>query len=52
MLAPDFEGATGLAGHHHKPERAWRRLRALPPERIPAALLEAIRLVLSLTREE
>jgi predicted ATP-dependent endonuclease of OLD family len=52
MLAPDFEGAAGLSGHQHKPERAWRRLRSLPPERIPPPLLDAVRRVLALTREE
>ena len=33
VLAPDFEAAAGLRGHHHKPEHAWRRLRSLPPSR-------------------
>jgi hypothetical protein len=52
MLAPDFEGAAGLSGHQHKPERAWRRLRSLGPERIPPPLLDAVRRVLALAREE
>jgi len=51
MLAPDFEAAAGLSGHHHKPEHAWRRLRALPPEQIPAQLTDAVRRVLALARE-
>ncbi len=51
MLIPDFEGAAGLVGHHHKPEHAWRRLRSLPPERMPAPLFDAVRRVLALARE-
>lgn len=51
MLIPDFEGAAGLVGHHHKPEHAWRRLRTLPPERMPAPLFDAVRRVLALARE-
>jgi hypothetical protein len=52
MLAPDFEAAAGLTGHrHHKPERAWRRLRSLTPEQIPPPLLEAVRGVLALAGE-
>jgi hypothetical protein len=51
ILAPDFEAAAGLSGHHHKPEQAWRRLRSLPPEQIPAPLLDAVRRVLALARE-
>jgi hypothetical protein len=52
MFAPDFEAAAGLSGHQHKPERAWRRLRSLSPEHIPPPLLDAVRRVLSLTRQE
>ncbi len=51
MLAPDFEAAAGLGGHHHKPEHAWRRLRALAPQEIPPALTDAVRRVLALARE-
>lgn len=51
-LAPDLEGAAGRSGHAHQPERAWRRLRVLAPERIPPPLLEAMLLVLSLAREQ
>ena len=52
MLAPDFEAAAGLTGHrHHKPERAWRRLRSLTPEQVPPPLLDAVRGVLALARE-
>jgi putative ATP-dependent endonuclease of the OLD family len=52
MLTPDFEGAAGLSGHQHKPERAWRRLRSLPPESIPPPLFDAVRRVLGLARED
>jgi AAA ATPase domain len=52
MLEPDFEGATGLRAHRHKPEQAWRSLRLLPPERIPRPLLDAVERVLGLAREE
>jgi hypothetical protein len=51
VLAPDFEAAAGLAGHHHKPEQAWRRLRTLPPSRIPPPLVDAVQRVLALARE-
>jgi hypothetical protein len=50
-FAPDFEAAAGLRSHHHKPEQAWRRLRALPPEEIPPPLLDAVHRVLELARE-
>ena len=50
-LAPDFEAAAGLRSHHHKPEHAWRALRSLPPERLPAPLLDAVRRVLALARD-
>jgi predicted ATP-dependent endonuclease of OLD family len=52
MLAPDFEGEAGLRSHQHKPEQAWRQLRALPADRIPAPLLDAVRKVLALARDE
>jgi hypothetical protein len=51
IFAPDFEAAAGLSSHHHKPEQAWRRLRSLRPEQIPAPLLDAVRRVLALARE-
>jgi predicted ATPase len=50
VLSPDFEAAAGLVGHRHKPERAWRALRSLPPDEIPTPLLEAVRRVLALAR--
>jgi AAA ATPase domain len=46
-LAPDFERVAGLAGHRHKPERAWERFAGAAPE-IPAPLERAVRLVLEL----
>ena len=52
VLTPDFEGATGLRSHHHKPEQAWRSLRSLAPGRIPAPLLLAVQRVLALARAE
>ena len=49
---PTSKRPPGLSGHrHHKPERAWRRLRSLPPEDIPAPLLDAVRGVLALARD-
>jgi hypothetical protein len=51
MFAPDFEAAAGLRSHHHKPEHAWRALRALRAEQVPAPLLDAVRRVLALARE-
>jgi hypothetical protein len=51
MLAPDFEAAAGLASHRHKPEQAWRALQSLPPERIPAPLVDAVQRALALARD-
>ncbi len=51
MFEPDFEAAAGLRSHHHKPEQAWRHLRSLRPEQMPAPLLEAVRRVLALARD-
>ena len=51
VLAPDFESAAGLVGHHHKPERAWRALRARRPDELPPLLIEAVRRVLALARD-
>ncbi len=49
-LAPDFERVAGLAGHRHKPERAWERFagHAAP---IPAPLARAVSLAVSLARD-
>ncbi len=49
-LAPDFERVAGLAGHRHKPERAWERF-ATPGQTIPPPLEHAARLVLTLARD-
>jgi len=51
MLAPDFEAAAGLISHRHKPEQAWRALQSLPPDRLPAPLVDAVRRALALARE-
>jgi len=51
MFAPDFEAAAGLRSHHHKPEQAWRALRVLRAEQVPAPLLDAVRRVLALARD-
>jgi predicted ATPase len=50
VLEPDFEGITGLAGHSRKPERAWRRFAALPSSEMPAPLVRAVELAVSLAR--
>lgn len=52
VLEPDFEGVTGLAGHSRKPERAWRRFAALPASEMPAALVRAVELAISLARRD
>jgi predicted ATPase len=49
-LAPDFERVAGLAGHRHKPERAWE-LFARSGGRIPPPLERAVRLVVGLARD-
>jgi ABC-type lipoprotein export system ATPase subunit len=49
-LAPDFERVAGLAGHRHKPERAWERF-AGDAAPIPAPLARAVRLAVSLARD-
>lgn len=51
VLEPDFEAVAGLKGHRHKPERAWRRFAALPPEEIPEQLVRVAELAVSLARE-
>jgi hypothetical protein len=48
VLEPDFEAVTGLAGHSHKPERAWRRFADLPSSEMPTPLVRAIELAVSL----
>jgi ABC-type phosphonate transport system ATPase subunit len=46
VLDPDFEAVAGLAGHHRKPERAWREFADrsaadMPPELVRVAELAA-----------
>jgi predicted ATPase len=48
VLEPDFEAVTGLAGHSHKPERAWRRFATLSAPEMPEPLVRAIELAVSL----
>lgn len=50
-LAPDFEAVSHLSGSGRKPERAWRRFATLPPDRMPADLVRAVRLTVALARE-
>jgi predicted ATP-dependent endonuclease of OLD family len=45
VLAPDFEGATGLRGHRNKPERAWEHF-TRPGVNVPEPLARAVRLAL------
>jgi predicted ATP-dependent endonuclease of OLD family len=45
VLAPDFEGATGLRGHRNKPERAWEHF-ARSGVHVPEPLARAVRLAL------
>jgi hypothetical protein len=49
-LAPDFEHVAGLAGHRHKPERAWERFSG-PGATIPEPLARAVRLAVALARD-
>jgi predicted ATP-dependent endonuclease of OLD family len=45
VLVPDFEAVAGLAGHRHKPERAWRTFGAAGRP-VPEPIAEAVRRVL------
>ena len=47
VLEPDFEAVAGLAGHSHKPERAWRSF-AAGERPVPAQLVRAVELALQL----
>jgi hypothetical protein len=49
VLAPDFEGATGLRGHRNKPERAWEHF-SQPGVEVPEPLVRAVRLALRAAR--
>jgi len=48
-LIPDFEGVTGLKGHKHKPERAWRSFAQLKPDEIPKPLIDIVKMAIALT---
>jgi hypothetical protein len=50
VLDPDFEAVAGLAGHSHKPERAWREFASRPAAEMPHALVRAAELAISLAR--
>jgi predicted ATP-dependent endonuclease of OLD family len=50
VLEPDFEAVAGLAGHRHKPEHAWREFAERAPAEMPAPLVRAARLAVSLVR--
>ncbi len=50
QLIPDFEGATGLRGHHHKPARAWRGLADLADEDVPRPLRNIVERAVALAR--
>ncbi len=41
-LTPDFEGVSGLRGHAHKPERAWREFVGRSGSELPAQLRLAV----------
>jgi predicted ATP-dependent endonuclease of OLD family len=48
-LTPDSEGVTGLKGHKHKPERAWRSFAKLKPDEIPKPLIDIVKMAIALT---
>jgi predicted ATPase len=50
VLEPDFEAVAGLSGHRHKPEHAWREFAERAPAEMPAPLVRAARLAVSLVR--
>lgn len=50
VLDPDFEAAAGLRSHSHKPEHAWRRFGEPGDRPMPAPLVRAAELALSLAR--
>jgi predicted ATP-dependent endonuclease of OLD family len=49
VLDPDFEAASGLRGHRHKPERAWMYFSSLGAAEMPAALVRAASMLLQAT---
>jgi len=51
VLDPDFEGASGLRGHKHKPEHAWEHFIRLERAEMPAPLVRAATRLLDLVTE-
>ena len=51
VLEPDFEGVSGLRGHSHKPERAWRRFAQLAPSEIAPPLVRVVELAVRLATQ-
>jgi hypothetical protein len=47
VLDPDFEAVAGLAGHHHKPEHAWREFAERPAAEMPPQLVRVAELTMS-----
>jgi hypothetical protein len=50
VLDPDFEAVAGLEGRRHKPEHAWREFAERGVGEMPAQLVHAAELTLSLVR--
>jgi hypothetical protein len=51
-LVPDFEAAAGVAGHGHKPARAWQRFSTIEQEDVPPPLREIVETVVARARGE
>lgn len=49
-LTPDFEAAAGIAGHAHKPARAWERFSAIGASEVPPELRDVVERVVALAR--
>ena len=50
VLDPDFEAVAGLAGHRHKPKRAWKEFAERAPAEMPGQLVRAAELTMSFLR--
>jgi putative ATP-dependent endonuclease of the OLD family len=50
VLDPDFEAVAELRGHKGKPQRAWRRFRALRRSDVPRPLAEIVEAAVGLSR--
>ena len=48
VLDPDFEAVAGLTGDRRKPRRAWHEFAERPATEMPAELVRAAELTLSL----